>query len=75
LARRKALLLRSTLENLLQGRSLSVTNWTAMTYILPPLNAIGCALCRPGIRSRCIVVVVWSASSEVEVILETEKVR
>src|SRR3954464_2773969 len=27
-------------ENLLQGQRLSVTNWTAMTYILPPLNAL-----------------------------------
>src|SRR5437879_9730233 len=27
-------------ENLLQGQRLSVTNCTAMTYILPPLNAL-----------------------------------
>src|SRR3954463_14318867 len=27
-------------ENLLQGQRLSVTNWSAMTYILPPLNAL-----------------------------------
>src|SRR4249920_3538418 len=30
----------SAQENLLQGKPLSVTNWTAMTYILPPLNAL-----------------------------------
>src|SRR5690242_14886235 len=28
------------LENLLQGRGLSVSNCSAMTYILPPLNAL-----------------------------------
>src|ERR687883_495078 len=30
----------SAQENLLQARSHSVTNWAAMTYILPPLNAL-----------------------------------
>ena len=30
----------SAQENLLHGRSLSVTNWNLMTYILPPLNAL-----------------------------------
>src|ERR1043166_2846497 len=30
----------SAQENLLQAHRLSVTNWTAMTYILPPLNAL-----------------------------------
>src|SRR3981189_2008847 len=27
-------------ENLLQGQRLSVTNWSTMTYTLPPLNAL-----------------------------------
>jgi hypothetical protein len=51
-------------------RDVSVTNRVAMTYILPPLNALR-AFCgvRPRVRLQCIAGSGWRASDKVDRIM------